>query len=143
MPTTAGLGVRTVADIVQLITHCDTQTANAAEKAICKSQENIATLAKAIGIPIAGVAIDGSVIVAQKAGVRQDPSGMTLTPGALLSSRTLGDAQRFCHAAIQGSRSKGAHINRGIATSLGIAMAGPGANLGSAAGIAKGNSMRG
>lgn len=144
MPTSSGLGIRTIADIVQTITHCSTPQANAAERAICSSRENIAALAATTGVAIVGAGTGGSILLAQTGHVQQPTTNVVLTPRSLLQRGSQPDAKRFCHAAIQGSQGKsGDHISRNVASSLGIGAVASGTSRGSAAGIAGGTANTG
>ncbi len=122
MPTTSGLGVRTIADIVQLITHCNANQANAAEKALKINPENIEALSNSIGIPIGSVGNDGSITL--KEGVKGGKKSVSyvITPGEIIGSPTINDAKRLCNAAIMQSREshKGSGSQRALGASVGI-----------------------
>ncbi|MCC6600025.1 MAG: hypothetical protein IT223_05045 [Crocinitomicaceae bacterium] len=122
MPTTAGLGVRTIADVVQLITHCNKAQADAAERAICLSRGNIAALAQTTGIAIAGVGNGGAIIVGKVGNRIQEAAVGGILPSAVMKGGQLPLARKFCHAAIKQGVA-GAMGNRNIGSSLGISPA--------------------
>lgn len=137
MPTTSGLGVRTIADVVQLLTHCSKPQADAAERAIRSSKENIAALAATTGIPIAGVTNSGELLLTPAGRGKQQQSAAIITPSMLLEANSMTDAKRFCHAAIQGSQGKaGDFVSRNIANSIGLGAIAVGTAHSSASGIA-------
>jgi len=95
MPTTAGPAVRTIADIVQVLTKCSKAEADAAEPEICKSPSAVATLVTACGIGTASIGFGGRLIVAG-AGT----SGSTVIPGLLLAGAGALAAKKYCSAVI-------------------------------------------
>jgi len=96
MPTSAGNGVRTIADIVQVLTKCSATDANAAELEICKSPAGIATLAMACGASTAAVGVGGKLIVGGAA-----TGGTTAVAGLILGGVGVIAAKKYCSAMIR------------------------------------------
>ncbi len=87
MSTIRGTGVRTVADIVQVVTQCSTAEANAAELQICKSPGAISTLAMACGISKSAIGLGGTLTVAGASGGSLILGGVVLTGAGLLGAK--------------------------------------------------------
>lgn len=96
MPTTGGNGVRTIADIVQVLTQCSKKEADAAELQICKSPKSIAILASACGISTAAVGMGGRLAVA---GI--STGGSVSLGGLALGGAGLLGAKRFCSSVVK------------------------------------------
>jgi hypothetical protein len=95
MPTTIGPDVRTVADIIQVLTKCSKSEADSAELEICKSPSAVSTLLAACGIASASVGFGGRLVIA---GV--GTYGSTVIPGLLLTGAGIMGARKYCKAAI-------------------------------------------
>ena len=99
MATTFGTQVRTVADIVQVLTKCSKADADSAELEICKRPSTLPILLTACGIGTASVGFGGRLIVAGMA-----TSGGSVMPGVVIGGLGLVAAKRFCNAAINRSK---------------------------------------
>jgi len=62
MPTTFGSQIRSVADIVQVVTKCSKPQADAAEAEICNSPENKAKMAIACGLATGAISASGVLL---------------------------------------------------------------------------------
>lgn len=91
MPTTGGNGVRTVADIVQVLTQCTKQEADIAELQMCKSPKALATLALACGVSTSAISMGGRLAVA---GI--STGGSVSIGGLVLAGAGLMGAKKFC-----------------------------------------------
>lgn len=91
MPTTPGNAVKTVADIVQILTQCSKKQADDAEAEICKTPRGIATLSMACGISSAAVGVGGMLTVAGFA-----TAGSLSLGGVVLGGAGLIGARKYC-----------------------------------------------
>jgi hypothetical protein len=95
MPTTSGLSVRSVADIVQVLTKCSKANADAAEAEICRSPKAVETLLAACALSTVAVGMGGRLLVTSPVA-----GGSTAVPGAVLLVGGLVGAKKFCFAAV-------------------------------------------
>ncbi len=98
MPTTGGNGIRTVADIVQVLTKCSKEQADNAELEICKSPKAKATLAIACGISTAAIGAGGYLTIASLG-----TAGVSALPGLALIGVGGKSAARFCSSFVEKS----------------------------------------
>ncbi len=98
MPTTPGNAVKTVADIIQVLTKCSKQQADNAESEMCKSPRAISTLSMACGISSGAIAIGGMLTV-----VGIVTAGSLSLGGVVLGGAGLTGAKKYCNGFVNKS----------------------------------------
>ena len=100
MPTTSGPEIRTVADIIQVLTKCSKQEADVAEPELCKKPSSVAILLSACGIGTASIGMGGRLILTGAA-----TSGGSVLPGVILGAAGIMTAKAYCRAAVDRTKS--------------------------------------
>lgn len=95
MPSTSGADIKTIGDIIYILTKCSSEQADAAEREICSRPKSVATLLTACGLAKYSIGAGGVLMVAGAAN-----GGATVLPGFILSGAGLIAAKRYCYSAI-------------------------------------------
>jgi hypothetical protein len=96
MPITLGKTVKSVADVVQVLTKCTDDEANEAEKKICATEKGRSTIALACGLEPAMISISGFFLSA----------GLTIKSTEFVAVSTIAfgagmKARKYCEAMVK------------------------------------------
>lgn len=96
MPTTPGDAIRTVADIIQVVTNCSKNEADAGEREFCSKPENVAKMALACGVSTTMFGIGGKLFIGAVA-----TEGASLLPALAIGGLGALGVKRYCTTLIK------------------------------------------